>query len=99
MLTFDRRSVRYRSVRADQTPLLMRIREIAQTRMRYGYFRIYIFLRREGWAVNHKRVYRIYWVDVQPVRDTAAAIAIAERRIKRLPTRDAASVTTIAPPT
>ena len=28
--------------------------------MRYGYFRIYIMLRREGWRVNHKRVYRLY---------------------------------------
>ena len=35
----------------------MRIRDIAQTRMRYGYFSIYIPLRREGWVVNHKRVY------------------------------------------
>ena len=28
--------------------------------MRYGYFRLYILLRREGWRVNHKRVYRLY---------------------------------------
>lgn len=63
MLTFDRRSIRYRSIRADQTPLIMRIRDIAQTRMRYGYFRIYILLRREGWVVNHKRVYRLYRED------------------------------------
>lgn len=41
----------------------MRIRDIAQTRMRYGYFRIYILLRREGWVVNHKRVYRLYRED------------------------------------
>src|SRR3546814_11348888 len=53
-------TVRYRSVRADQTPLIMRIRDIAQTRMRYGYFRIYSLLCREGWIVNHKRVYRPY---------------------------------------
>ena len=33
---------------------------VGQTRMRYGYFRIHILLRREGWAVNHKRVYRLY---------------------------------------
>jgi putative transposase len=59
VLTFDRRSVRYRSVRADQTPLIPRIPGIAQTRMRYGYFRIYILLRREGWVVNYKRVYRL----------------------------------------
>lgn len=41
----------------------MRIRDIAQTRMRYGYFRIYILLRREGWVVNHKRVYRLHRED------------------------------------
>jgi len=38
----------------------MRIKEIAATRIRYGYYRIYILLRREGWTVNHKRVYRLY---------------------------------------
>ena len=31
--------------------------------MRYGYFRIYVLLRREGWVVNHKRVYRLYRED------------------------------------
>ena len=41
----------------------MRIQDIAQTRMRYGYFSIYIPLRREGWVVNHKRVYRLYRED------------------------------------
>ncbi len=34
--------------------------------MRYGYYRIYIMLRREGWLVNHKRVYRLYRVDNGP---------------------------------
>jgi putative transposase len=38
----------------------MRIREIAAVRVRYGYKRIHILLRREGWQVNHKRVYRLY---------------------------------------
>ncbi len=37
-----------------------RIHEIAQARVRYGYRRIHVLLRREGWHVNHKRVYRIY---------------------------------------
>ena len=36
------------------------IRDIALTRVRYGLWRIYVLLRREGWAVNHKRVYRLY---------------------------------------
>jgi putative transposase len=38
----------------------MRIVEIAETRIRYGYRRIQVLLRREGWRVNHKRTYRIY---------------------------------------
>jgi len=38
----------------------MRIRDIASTRVRYGYRRIHILLKREGWNINHKRVYRLY---------------------------------------
>jgi putative transposase len=62
-LGVDRSSVRYRSVKADQTPLRRRIHDLAKTRVRYGYYRIYILLRREGWLVNHKRVYRLYQED------------------------------------
>ena len=36
------------------------IEEIAETRVRYGYCRIHMLLRREGWSVNAKRVYRLY---------------------------------------
>jgi len=38
----------------------MRIRELAMTRPRFGYLRIHVLLRREGWAINHKRVHRLY---------------------------------------
>ena len=55
-----RSSHRYSSQRRDDRALRLRIREIAETRVRYGYLRIHILLRREGWRVNHKRVYRIY---------------------------------------
>jgi putative transposase len=57
----------------------MRIRDLAATRTLYGYFRIYILLRREGWLVNHKRVYRLYrndglslWLK-KPTRNVSAA--------------------------
>lgn len=36
------------------------MREIASTRVRFGFWRIYVLLRREGWKVNHKRIYRLY---------------------------------------
>lgn len=38
----------------------MRLKQLAAARVRYGYRRLHILLRREGWAVNHKRTYRIY---------------------------------------
>ena len=62
-LGVDRSSVRYVSVKPDQAPLRLRIHDLARTRVRYGYYRIYILLRREGWLVNHKRVYRLYRQD------------------------------------
>ena len=37
-----------------------RIEEIAKVRIRYGYRRIHVLLRREGWPINLKRVHRIY---------------------------------------
>lgn len=50
----------YRPAHNDDGPLLRRIEEIAAVRVRYGFWRIYVLLRREGWRVNHKRVYRLY---------------------------------------
>lgn len=44
----------------DDTILKERMREIAQTRVRYGFWWIYILLRREVWQDNHKRLYRLY---------------------------------------
>jgi putative transposase len=57
---FERSSHRYRSARDPQTALRIRLKDLAAVRVRYGYRRLHILLRREGWAVNHKRVYRLY---------------------------------------
>lgn len=60
VISISRSSFRYRSTMDEQVTLRMRINEIARLRVRYGYKRIHVLLKREGWAVDHKRVYRIY---------------------------------------
>jgi len=60
VLCLSRTVHRYISCRYDQTPLRSRIKELAYTRVRYGYERIHVLLRREGWHINHKRTYRLY---------------------------------------
>jgi putative transposase len=59
-MVFARSMIRYRSVADPQTELRMRLRELAMSRVAYGYRRLHILLWREGWRVNHKRVYRLY---------------------------------------
>jgi putative transposase len=56
----DTSTYHYKSRRSGQAELELRIREICQTRVRYGYRRVHVLLRRDGWPVNVKRVYRLY---------------------------------------
>ena len=60
VLPVDRSTYHYQSKRSGQAVLMKRIKEIAETRVRYGYRRIHVLLRREGWLVNAKRVCRLY---------------------------------------
>lgn len=55
-----RSTMAYRARRPVQDALRARLRELAATRVSYGYLRLAVLLRREGWTVNHKRVYRLY---------------------------------------
>lgn len=59
-LPVERSTYHYRPRRTEQASLKQRIKEIAETRVRYGYRRIHVLLRREGWEVNAKRVCRLY---------------------------------------
>jgi len=60
VLRTERSSYHYKAKRRPQAVLNKRIKEIAETRVRYGYRRIHVLLRREGWRVNAKRVWRLY---------------------------------------
>ena len=51
---------RYQSRRDPQQELRIRLRDLAGSRVRYGYRRLTVLLRREGWTVNAKRIYRLY---------------------------------------
>lgn len=88
VLRFQKSSYFYRARRSSQAGLKKRIQEIAATRVRYGYRRIHVLLRREGWRVNAKRVYRLY-VEIglqirhkRPKRKVAAKL----REDRRAPT-------------
>lgn len=59
-LCFDTSTYHYKSCRADQAPLERRIKEICETRVRYGYRRVHVMLLREGWMINMKKTRRIY---------------------------------------
>ena len=48
------------SVRDPRTAMRLRMHEIAQTRIRYGYRRVHIMLKREGWSGGRNLVYRLY---------------------------------------
>ena len=74
LLRVSRSTVRYRSRRDRRDPLRRRIREITGARVSYGYRRVHTLLRREGWAVNHKLVYRLYREE---------GLALRRRRPKR----------------
>ena len=53
-------SIRYQSCRDPLTALRQRMRELAQSRVRFGYRRLLVLLRREGWELGKKRCYRLY---------------------------------------
>ncbi len=59
-LLVHRSTCQYRSRRPEQVTLKTRIKEICETRVRYGYRRVHVQLQREGWEINHKKVHRVY---------------------------------------
>ena len=75
LLMISRSVYGYRSRRPVTAGLRERICELAGEKRRYGYRRIHVLLRREGWRVNRKRTYRLY-------RD--AGLAVRRRKRKRI---------------
>jgi len=55
------------------------MRDLAAARVRYGYRRIHVLLRREGWVLNHKKVYRLYKLEGLSLR-----LKKSKKRVSRL---------------
>jgi putative transposase len=75
LVQISRSLYRYQRRRPDCAELRERIGEIAALKRRYGYRRIHIKLRREGWRVNRKLTYRLY---------REAGLAVRRRKRKRI---------------
>jgi len=83
-----RSSCRYQVRWRDDPELRQRLRELAGERRRFGYRRLTAMLRREGWPVNHKRVYRLYGQEGLSVRRRQRKrLKAAARRPLALPTQ------------
>jgi putative transposase len=88
LVGMTRSSCRYAGRRAEMDGLRGRLRELAQERRRFGYRRLTVLLRREGWAVNHKRVYRMYREERLGVRRRKRKrIGAVERQALAIPVR------------
>src|SRR3974390_3314627 len=60
LMDLYRATCRYRKRRSEDQQPRGDLRELAEARRRFGYRRLQVLLEREGWQVNHKRVYRLY---------------------------------------
>ena len=55
-----RMTMRYQTTRADDASIRQRMRAIAQERRRFGYRRLHVLLKREGYLISHKKLLRLY---------------------------------------
>ena len=82
----SRSVMRYRSIRREPEGFRARMIELAAERPRFGYPRIHILLRRDGFRVNHKRTYRIYREErLQVRRKRRKQVAAAPREAMPVP--------------
>lgn len=75
LIGISRSLYRYEARRQDDQALRDRLCELAAAKRRYGYRRLHVLVKREGWTVNHKRLFRVY---------QQAGLAVRRRRRKRI---------------
>jgi putative transposase len=85
LVGLGRSTCRYRPRRRDWPTLRDRLRTLAGERRRFGYRRLHVLLRREGFLVNLKRIYRLYTQEGLTVRRRKRRRRVP-RGVPRLPT-------------
>lgn len=83
----DRSTVRYRRRRPDDAEVRSRLRDLAAERRRFGYRRLHILLRQEGFALNRKKTQRLYREE---------GLAVRRRRGRKRALGRAAPIVTVA---
>ena len=81
LMLLERSSWYYRQHARDNRALTLRLKALAAVRVRYGYRRLTVLLRREGWLVNAKRVYRIYRQENLGIRTKTRRKRAAQARV------------------
>ena len=88
VLSVDRSSVRYQSMRPDDAELRKAMKAVATDRRRFGYRRVHVMLERQGWRVNQKKLRRLYREEKLQVRKRGGRKrALGTRRPMLVPER------------
>jgi len=86
LVGMHRSTSRYCRKDRQESALRQRLRELAAERPRFGYRRLHALLVREGWQVNHKRIYRLYGeLGLTMRRKRRRRVAPAVRRPRLVP--------------
>lgn len=81
LMWLQRSSFYYRAHPRDHRALTLRLKELAAVRVRYGYRRLWILLRREGWSAGYKLIYRLYRQENLIVRTKGRKKRAAQARV------------------
>jgi putative transposase len=88
VLSVDRSSMRYRSIRSDDACIREAMKKVASERRRFGYRRIHVMLHRQGIVMNLKKLRRLYREEKLTVRKRGGRKrALGTRRPLALPSR------------
>ena len=88
VLSVDRSSVRYQSMRPDDGELRKAMKAVATERRRFGDRRVHVMLERQGWRVNQKKLRRLYREEKLQVRNRGGRKrALGTRRPMLVPER------------